>query len=140
MATSAAKHALNQVRELICLDLINMTQYNHIFRLLVFFVPFASDQCTVCEASCSYLAINDEVGEFDIIRAAYCLILIYTSIIFFLCGHISVSDEAAGKSLFQGPSEAHPIPARPHLSGLSPVGSVHLAPFPLCFSIVIAGC
>uniref|UniRef100_A0AAX7UMM0 Uncharacterized protein n=1 Tax=Astatotilapia calliptera TaxID=8154 RepID=A0AAX7UMM0_ASTCA len=45
-----------------------------------------SNPCTVCGASCSYLAIN-EVGESDVIRAAYCLTSIQTSNI--LC-HVDV--------------------------------------------------
>ncbi|KAF3858613.1 hypothetical protein F7725_011814 [Dissostichus mawsoni] len=34
---------------------------------------FPSGQCSVCGATCSYLPITDQVGEFNISTAAYCL-------------------------------------------------------------------
>lgn len=36
-------------------------------------MSFPSEQCSVCGASCSYLPITDEVGEFDIFTAGDCL-------------------------------------------------------------------
>lgn len=52
-----------------------MAQIRHAFRLgmPLVIMSFPTEQCSVCGVSCSYLTITDEVGEFDIFTAGYCL-------------------------------------------------------------------
>lgn len=55
---------------------------------------------------------------------------------------ISILDEATGKSVFQGPCEAHPVTARAHIRGLSPLCSVNpklprFCPFYNCYTRIL---
>lgn len=53
----------------------------------------------------------------------------------------SISDEATGKGVFQGPCEAHPITAGAYITGLSPLCSAHPKPPRHClFLIAMLGC
>lgn len=81
--TSTVKHAFSLVRQ-ICVQMIPLhslttkhrgsdkTHNPATLKSCDYFFP--TEQCSVCGASCSYLPITDEVGEFiDVFAAEYCL-------------------------------------------------------------------
>ena len=122
-----------------------MTEYSGYLPLMI--MSSLSGQCRICGASCSYLPITDEVGEFDTFSASYCLmppvenyfVSHYQHII---SPQISISDEATGKSVFQGPCEAYPVMAGAHIRGLSALCSMkpkltRFFPFFYCSTIAI---
>lgn len=97
VATSAAKHALNPVRALCFINsfLLNCTLFffleenfltckrfhmTNVPWCIYVFPPSLSEQCSVCGANCNYLALNDEVSEFDLLRK----ILIHTACVLYL--------------------------------------------------------
>lgn len=85
---------------------------------------FPIEQCRVCGASCTYLPITDEVGEFTDI---FCRLLSAATRNLwpdFTTHCICISDETAGNDVFQRPCEAHPVAAGAHFTGLSPLWSV----------------
>ena len=67
---------------------------------LLWFFRFFLEQCSVCGASCSYLAISDEVGESGIFTAGYCS---YFQAGIYICIHVCFRWSPKKKSFLRTP-------------------------------------